>query len=335
MRISILLKIGIPGILILLTILFSCKNQTHNQIIKGDLNYNPTAMQSDQLSVRLNLTAHHKTQELQADLELNNPGKEPVTISEIEISTLEGLRTIPKTGSIGSIILQPGEQKAVSLKFHPLNDLREYQLTGRNGYFKSNYNLLITSKTNQDIPPLYTIMMASLVPSDYSAYLSKYKTSSTSYSFNTKSDFTKRQKAYLTTLQQIKQPPFVFVSDQEIAVSGVNIRLNSYCEHDTLNVQLFIVNHSGFAVKMNKDKLDFLFSNKLLSAQPKEIKVVKVSGSPQKDLIDKGDRVLIHFKKYFKNPDDKAVLSFNKAFELSDKVPLFKNNIELVKVKLP
>jgi hypothetical protein len=335
MRTSILLKTKIPILLILLTTVFACKNNTRIQKTKGDLNYTPTDMQSDQLSVRLNLTANIKTQKLQADLELNNPGKNPITISEIELSTPEGLRSVPATGSIGSVILQPGENKTISLKFQPLNDLKEYQLTGRNGHFKSSYNLLITSQMNQSAPPLLTIMMANLVPADYSAYLNKYKIIATSYSFNTKSDFTQKQKAYFTTLKQIKQPPFVFVSDQEIAVSGVNFRLNSYCEHDTLNAQLFIVNHSGFPVKINKDMLDFLYTDKSFSASSKDIKIVKISGSQQKDLIDKGDRVLIHFKKYFKNPGNTAILSFNKAFELSDKIPLFKNDIELLKVDIP
>jgi hypothetical protein len=335
MRTSTLLKIRIPILLISLATLFACHNHPQIQRVKGDLNYTQTDMQSDQLSVRLNLTANIKTQELQADLELNNPGDNPITISEIEISTPEGLRSIPKTGSMSSIILQPGENKAVSLKFQPLNDLREYQLTGRNGYFKSSYNLLITSKVNRNVPPLYTIIKANLAPSDYSAYLNKYKTTATSYSLNTKSDFTSKQSVYFSSLKKVKQPPFIFVSDQEIAVSGVNFRLSSYCEHDTLNAQIFIVNHSEFPVTINKDKLDFLYANESLSVHQKDIKVVKVSGSQQKDLIDKGDRVLIHFKKYFKNSDNMAVLSFNKAFELSDQVPLFKNNIELVKVKLP
>jgi len=332
---SILTRLKIPVLLILLTTAFACKNHIGKQKIKGDLNYMSTDTQSDQLSIRLNLTANIKAQELLADLELNNSGKDPITISEIELSTLEGLRSIPKTGSLGAVILQPGEHKYLTLKFQPLNDLKVYQLTGKNGYFKSSYNLLITSKTTPYASPLLTTVIANSVPADYSAYLHKYKIAATSYSFHTKSDFTQKQKAYFTTLKQIKQPPFVFVSDQEIAVSGVNFRLSSYCEHDTLNAQLFIVNHSEFPVKINRHKLDFLYNDKSFSTNQKEIKIVKVSGSPQKDLIDKGDRVLIHFKKYFKNPDNKAILSFNNAFEFSNKLPLFKNNIELVKFNIP
>ncbi|MBB5637146.1 hypothetical protein HDE68_003059 [Pedobacter cryoconitis] len=336
--------------LILVTLLFACKNHTETKRVKGNLNYATTAIKSGQISVTANLTATIKTQELQADLQLSNPGSTTLTISEIEIATTEGLRTIPKTGT-ASMILKPGENKAVLLNFQPLNELRENQLTGRNGYLKGVYNLLITYKTEEKESGLSTYsspsqtyksptvmsLPAVLAPSDYKAYLKKYQITATSYSFNTKSDFTAKQKAYLTTLKQIKQSPFVFVSAQEIALSGVNFRLRSYCENDTLNAEIFIVNHSDFSLKINQEKLDIRYPGELVSARSNAlVKVEKISGSRKAPYeIEKGDRVLIRLKKPFKNNEDNAVLLFNKAFTLNNQIALFKNNIELVKVNLP
>ncbi|RAJ32200.1 hypothetical protein [Pedobacter cryoconitis] len=338
--------------LILLTLLFACKNHSETKRIKGDLNYSPMSMQSELIAAAFSLTGTIKTQELQADIELSNPGNSDLTISEIEIATGEGLRSLPKTGSTGPIVLKPGENKALSLKFQPLNELREYQLTGRNGYFKSLYNLVINYSAKEDksavvkddggfkaysSSPTLLSMTTTLAPADYKAYLEKYQIKTTSYSLDTKSGFTKKQIAYLKGIKQVKQPPFVYVSDQEIALSGVNFRLRSYQERDTLNAEIFIVNHSSFPVKINKDKLDIRYPGESSSVHLKDVVTVeKISGSKQ-DLytIEKGDRILIRLKKPFKTTAEKVVLSFNKAFAFDDQVPLFKNNIELIKVDLP
>lgn len=345
--------------LFLFTLLFACKNHTETKRTRDDLNYTPVTMESEEIAAGLNLTANFKTQELRADIDLSNPGSDVLTISEIEIATAEGLRSLPKTGSTGPITLNPGENKSLSLKFQPLNDLKTNQLTGRNGYFNSLYNLVVTYKArdNKSIAvkdngeygnsssypaisgssPAIINMTTTLAPADYKTYLKKYQIKATSYSFNTHSDFTKKQKAYLNGIKQVKQPPFVYVSDQEIALSGVNFRLRSYQERDTLNAEIFIVNHSAFPVKINKDKLDISYSGESASLHLQDaVTVEKISGSKQ-DLytVEKGDRVLIRLKKPFKTTAEKVILSFNKAFVFNDQIPLFKDNIELVKVDLP
>ncbi|AMP98818.1 hypothetical protein AY601_1911 [Pedobacter cryoconitis] len=338
--------------LLLFTLLFACKNHSETKRIKGDLNYIPVTMESEQIIAGLYLTADIQTQELRADIDLSNPGSDVLTISEIEIATAAGLRSLPLTGSTGPIVLKPGENKSLSLKFQPLNDLKTNQLTGRNGYFKSLYNLVINYKTKDNKPatpkdysqdqhsgsaPTVTSMTTALAPDDYKAYLKKYQVTANSYSFNTSSDFTKKQQAYLSGIKQVKQPPFVYVSAQEIAVSGVNFKLRSYQERDTLNAEIFIVNHSGFPLKINKDNLDISYTDESPSVHLNEaITVEKISGSKQ-DLytLEKGDRVLIRLKKPFKTKAEKVILSFNKVFEFNNQTPLFNDNIELVKVNLP
>lgn len=322
--------------LVLLSLLFACKNHSETQRIKGDLNYTPVKMESERISAGFYLTADIKMQELLASIELSNPGSSVLTISEIEIATGEGLRTLPKTGSTGSIVLKPGENKSLLLKFQPLNELRTYQLTGRNGHFKSLYNLLVNYKT-EDNKSAVISMTTTLLPAEYKVYLDQHQITATSYSFNTKSGFTRKQLTYLNSIQQVKQPPFVYVSDQEIALSGINFRLRSYQERDTLNAEIFIVNHSGFSVKINLGNLDIKYPGESPAVDLKEaVTIEKISGSKQ-DLytIEKGDRVLIRLKKPFKTTAEKVILSFNKAFEFNDHLPLFENNIELIKVNLP
>ena len=326
----------LPVLLSLLTVFFSCSNHPETKKTKGDMNYVSAGLKSEQLDTRLNLTADIKKNELQAELDLINLNSGPVTITGIEIATPEGLRSLPIKGNIDPLVLETGKSKSVSLKFQPLNDLRTNQLTGKNGYYKPEYQVLITFSTAKDPVPVLISLKADLPADQYKNYLAKVKAPASSYSFNTKSDFSQQQSAYLTSLKQFRQKPFVFVSDQEIAAAGVNLRLRSYCSKDTLNADIFIVNHSEFAVHFNQDKLDFIAAGEPSAAQSKMITIEKISGPQQSnDRIEKGERLLIHLKKYFKNSGEQAVLSFHRAFEIGHQIPLYKRDIELVKVILP
>ncbi len=325
----------IPLLLILLIVLFSCNSHHLSKTNNGDLNYSQTTAQSSNLSAELNLSANIKGQELLAVLQITNTGSKPISIQQIEISTPDGLRSLPENGNIDSLILDAGKDTVLSVKFTAMNDLKMFRLTGRSGYFKPAYNILISYKESGSNPVSSMSLKAQMPAADYKAYLSKYKASLTSFSFNTKTDFTTKQKRYLETLKQVDQPPFVFVSEQEIAVSGLNFRLKSFCEHDTLNAELFIVNHASFPVKINKDAINFTYPGEPADSL-KSVQVEKISGPQQNmDLLEKGDRVLIHFKKYFKDPGKQIQLSFNKAFILNGLVPLFTDDIELVKISLP
>ncbi|MBB6498882.1 hypothetical protein [Pedobacter cryoconitis] len=326
----------LPVLLSLLTILFACGNHPEIKKTKGDLNYISTGLKSEQLDTRLNLTADIKKNELQAELDLTNLNSGPITITGIEIATPEGLRSLPIKGNIDPVVLETGKSRLITLKFQPLNDLKTNQLTGKNGYYKPGYQILITFNTDKNPAPILMSLKADLPADQYKSYLEKEKVPAFSYSFKTTSDFSQQQSAYLASLKQFKQAPFVFVSDQEIAAAGVNLRLRSYCAKDTLSADIFIVNHSEFAVHFNQDNLDFISAGEPSAAQPKIITIEKISGPQQSnDRIEKGERLLIHLKKYFKDPGEQAVLSFHQAFEIGHQIPLYKRDIELVKVILP
>jgi hypothetical protein len=320
---------------ILSIIIFSCNIHQNKPGIKGGLNYTSASVKSDLLSADLNLSANIKNQELVAGLQLTNPGSKAITIQEIVISTPEGLRSLPD-GDTGPFVLSAGKDTLASIKFKPVNDLKVYQLTGKQGYFKPEYKISISYKTEDSDNSRIMDLKAQLTQADYKAYSDKYKMPVTSYSFNTKTNFTQKQVKHLQILNPENQLPFVFVSDQEIAVAGLNFRLKSFCEHDSLHAEIFIVNHAGFPVKIIKDSLDFIYSGDTSSYRSNRIELEKISGAQEnKDMMEKGDRVLIHFKKYLKKPGKRMMLSFRHAFVLSGPKPLFNNNIELVKVSLP
>jgi len=249
------------------------------------------------------------------------------------VNVPNGANSAPAT-AFTPFLLKQGKDTALDLRFNPFNDAKLYQVTGMNGGFKPAYNIVISySKTGSG--SIYTLSLKSMAQNnEFRAYSKKHTTSIIGYSFNTSNGFNEKQKRYLETLKQLPQPPFVFLSDQEIAVCGLNFRLKNYYLKDTLHVELFVVNHADFQVQIIPDALDITKDGKLSPGETKAITVEKVSGTQQNlHMMEKGDRVLIHFKKYMKiNDAGKQMLDFNisKAFMLKGNKALFGENIEMV-----
>lgn len=77
------------------------------------------------------------------------------------------------------------------------------------------------------------------------------------------------------------------------AVSGLNFRLKNFQKNDSLYATLSIVNHSGFSVKIDTNKLDFKL-RETARKNHKQIVLKKVTGSKDEhDIIRKGDRMTI------------------------------------------
>jgi hypothetical protein len=321
-------------LLLLPLIIFGCNSNKNKPGTQGDLNYASASTTSDLLSAGLSLSANIKNAELLAGLQLTNKDSKAITIQEIVISTPEGLRSVPE-GNTVSLVLSAGKDTLTTLKFKPVNDLRTYQLTDKPGCFKAGYKISIAYKTEGSDNTLTMNLETQLPAADYKTYSDKYNKPLNSYSFNTKTGFAAKQVKYLQALNPANPLPFVNVSEQEIAVGGLNFRLKSFVENDSLHAEIFIVNHADFPVKIIRDSLDFIYNGDTSSYRTNRVDLEKISGAQQtKDMMEKGDRVLIHFKKYFKNPGTGMVLSFRHAFVLSGPKPLFHDNIELTRVSL-
>lgn len=328
------MKLSYFSLLLLLILIYSCNIKPKKRTIKGDLNYASESFGSDLLSASVYLSGNIKNTQLISELQLTNTGSKAITIQEITVATPEGIRALPE-GNVGTFVLAASKDTLLHAKFSPINDQKIYQMTGKQGYFKPAYKISVSYKTEGDEKVRTIDINAKLPDADYNAYIGKYSSPVTAYSFNTKGDFTQKQKAYLETLKLSNQQPFVYISEQEIAITGLNFRMKSYCEHDSLYSEIFIINHSDFPVKIIKDSLDFIYKGEASSYKSNNIGIEKVSGAQEnKDMIEKGDRVLIHFKKYFKNSDKQLMLSLKHAFVLSGPKPLFNDNIDLVKVSL-
>jgi len=301
---------------------------------KGDLIYIPVTQKSEFLSAHLDLSANIKSQEMLAVLKLTNTGSKPMTITEVTINTEGGLQSFPTTGNIKPIILPAGRDTLMTTRFRPVNDVKVYQLTGKNGRFKLNYKVSVFYKQQGDDKMFSADLNVQLPPDDYTAYTKTYATPFIGYSFNTASNFDQTERDYLGTLK-LKDPAFAFVAQHEIAVTGLNIWMTSYCENDTLYAQFLIVNHDAYAVKIIPDSLDFACKSDGTKGNSKTIILEKITGSQQnKEVIEKDGKLLIHFKKRFTSSDRQVIISLKHAFILDGSRALFNNNIELVKVRL-
>jgi hypothetical protein len=324
------------SLLLILTValFYSCTNNNKKTLSNAnELAYNADNINTGALNVEPALTGDIKQQELSAQLKLSNIESKDLEIQEIAISTIDGSHSLP-TSAFTPFLLKQGSDTTITLKFNPYNNYKLYQITGMHGSFKPTYNFYITYKVTGSDSTSTLSLKATAEKSEYLAYLKKYVKPVIGYSFDTGGGFSENQRKYLETLKQLPQPPFLFLSNQEIAISGLNFRFKNYYQEDTLHADLFIVNHSDFVVKIIQNAFDITVEDKLSPGDVKTISIEKVSGTQQNlSMLEKGDRVLIHFKKHIKlKAPEKETLQLNlaKVFIVKGDKALFAEDIELL-----
>jgi hypothetical protein len=327
--------VQVAFLVLLVTVAYGCSTGQESKRSKGDLNYTPVTQKSEFLSANLGLSAIIKSQELLAELKFANTGPNPITITEITAHTEGGLTSFPATGNIKPVILLAGRDTLLAIKFKPVNDVKVYELTGRQGRFKPGYKVSVRYKLQGEERMLSTDLNTQLPPDDYKAYIDKNASPFVGYSFNIGTNFAETESDYLGKLK-LKDPAFAFVARHEIALTGLNIWMTSCCEKDTLYAELLLVNHDDYTIKIIPDSLDFTYKDGPSPDHSKNIVLEKKSGSRQnKELMEKDDKVLIHFKKPFKSSDKPVIISLKHAFMVNGAKTLFNNDMELVKVSLP
>ena len=327
------MKLSLLLLLLYATLLFSCTNNEKQQPNANQLVYETAKVDSGALQLEADLKGNIKQQDLSLQVKLSNTEAKDIEIQEIALNVPDGASSAPTT-AFTPFLLKQGKDTSLNLRFSPFNDVKLYQVTGMNGCFKQAYNIVI-SYGKAGSSSIYTLSLKSMAQNDeHLAYSKKHTTSIIGYSFNTKGGFNEKQKQYLETLKQLPKPPFVFLSDQEIAVCGLNFRLKNYYLKDTLHAELFIVNHADFQVQIIPSALDITSNSKSSPDEAKAVTVEKVSGTQQNlYMMEKGDRVLVHFKKYMKiEGAGKQVLQFqiSKAFMLKGNKTLFSEDVELL-----
>ncbi|HAL83251.1 MAG TPA: hypothetical protein DCO83_14320, partial [Mucilaginibacter sp.] len=155
-----------------------------NKSNANELSYGSADTTAGALSAVLSLTGNIARKEMTAQIKLSNTESTALDIQEIIIATDEGLRSIPVAG-FDRVLLGEGKDTTLSLKFNPLNNLKEYQVTGMTGIFKPGYIVSILYKApGKDSLTSLSLRLQS-AKNEYMAYSRKYKKPLTGYSFNT------------------------------------------------------------------------------------------------------------------------------------------------------
>lgn len=309
-------------ITLLCLVCFSCTNPSKND--PNALVYH--AENADGLAREITLTGDKSKNILTAQIKLS-PSNDTEVLS-VNIQTNEGLHSDPL--SFTSIALKSGADTTISLKFEPFNNRKLYQVSGMHGNLKSNYTLLVSYRDGDKIAT--QTIKCSADKNEYAAYLKQHGQTVTGYSFDTGEGFNEKEKQYLKSQSIAQKTDFVYLSDQEIAIAGLNFRLTDHYYHDTLYADFSVVNHADFQVKIIADSLDINIPG--APTGKKSTSIEKVSGTQQyPDMIEKGDRAIIHFKKAIKMSDpanQKLQFVVSRAFLLKGNKQLFGVEISLL-----
>ena len=318
----------------LLCVFFSHCNPVQQQAETDSdtLTYETEPAQTKSLAVRAQLKGIPNPQKLELALQLSNLAKEELQVKEIIISTPEGLHSAPVNFNQKAFTLPADRDTSLSLIFQPLNDLVLFKNTEMPGILKSRYTLSIVYilKGKKDSEAID--LKAKIPVEKYQQYEEEYRIPVTAYCFNTASQFSRMQQHYLKGLKLPGNIPFVHLSDQELAVSGLNFRLQSYQKRDSLYAKILLVNHSDFPLKIDTTQLGFVFDGSRSSQN--HIILSKVTGSKEEyNMVRKGDRMLINFRRYSKDQNyPRITISFKNSFILPTGKSLFYNDLEIVKV---
>ncbi|HVW16353.1 MAG TPA: hypothetical protein VHB54_21145 [Mucilaginibacter sp.] len=316
-------------------VLWSCNSKPGLNRSETDLNYIPVSKNSGFLSANPGLSANIKSQRLTAEIKLINSGPETITITAITLLPPGGMAAFPNEDNFKPIFINAGKDTLTNVIFNPVNDIKVYQVTGRQGHLKPEYKISIAYKAGNSATTHTLDVTAHVQPDDYNIYLSRYVKPYTGYSFNTATNFNDLQSRYMDSLH-LSLNNFAFVAQQELALTGVNIWMKTICENDSITAEFLVVNHDEYRIKINPDSLDFVSGRGASTAGHNNIEIKKMPGSTtDKTVLEKNDRVLITVKKYFNPVGNRATLRLKHAFMWNGKRPLFYDNVELVKVSLP
>ncbi|MCO4293516.1 hypothetical protein NF867_11635 [Solitalea sp. MAHUQ-68] len=310
-------------------ILSDCTSFNKKNTSVGKLHFDPVQIQSKLLDGTAHLEGDLKQQKLLLEIKLENNGNTDVDVEDLDLETMEGYQAKLIGPDIKQFTLRPATDTLIILQFKPINDIELYMQTGESGKFKPIYNLSLVCVGNENDPIKAHF---NVLEQDFAEYEKNYRQAVVIYKFNTDAYFTEKQKEYLR--QHTHTSPFVHLSNQEIAVSGLNFRLQSFQRNDTLYAQVFIVNHAEFPIKVNSNNFDIVDENSSIIDKNRTIQFKKIAGQQEEaTILRKGDRGLINLSKYLKGTDRKRLrISFKNTFFISNDKSLFYENPELVKL---
>lgn len=314
-------------------LLIHCGSKTQLAISNADtLVYSFASAESEQLRTELQLRGIASNQEIEMMIRFHNKTEKGILIPEITLATGPGLRTSPDNMRNG--LLLPGKKDSVLyLHFRPVNNLALYQRTGLRGLLTERYDISVSYLKPDDTGSSFILALTAEAPEqDYHSYQAQHKQQIFTYAFNNEHDFVLNQREYLNELRQTVSS-FVHLTDQEVVVSGLNVRLKAYQEADTLYVGLTFINHSNLDIKVDTASIDVAGEGSFNGFR--NVTYKKISGVvDDPGVLLKGERLTVMVKKQVGNKTGASFrIPFHEIFRLGSGALLFHDDVELIRVE--
>jgi hypothetical protein len=308
---------------ILLLLACSKKNDSSPDI----LNYKTKEIHSKYLKTGIDFKGNVSEHTILANITLTNIYSLPVHIYNIELKTDEGLwATSPQDAERYEIL--PNKDTVLSFSFTPVNNAELFKTTGLRGKLLQHYTMVINFEVDGEKYQLNVENTA-----DKEEYYSKVEVKKdTFYVFTIHNDsqFVNSQKDYEKSMSDLKkESDFVYVSENEIAVSGLNLKFHSYIAKDTLYAEIGAINHSKFDVLLDTNNLGITNScdsKKILSVR----KQVGLEVDDELLKLRTSDRMRVRYKHYCtKLMSNDLKLRLKDLFKTKNNQSLFFGDIKL------
>lgn len=322
-------------IFLLLPILLIACNSSNDTSTDSEetIVFSARPVKTQSLYAKPTLKAVLKDQQLRLTLELEKLTDKKIIVKEIVLNNPGGLNSFPNNVQLKRLPVINDKDTTLVLTFNHINNNKLFQATGLPGMIDSVYHLSVVFSL-EGIEGVRTMNLDFKMPEElFLAYKKKYNTQVQVYNLNAAKGFDERQRQYLLKEKITPNSPFVHMSEQELALSGLNFRFKCFHKDDSLHAEIFVVNHSDLTIRLDTTKLNLIVNNAPDSIT-KLISINKVTGSlHDKDILRKGDRVICTLRKHVPESPEKIQLASADCFFLSSGKKFFIEPLELVKAK--
>lgn len=267
---------------------------------------------------------------MELNLNLHNLDAATVTIKEITFKNATGLTSSIETSSIQNPAIASGKHTVIAATFDHIHDKKLFYETGLPGLVDSTYAISVLYEI-QGKENLRALNLVSTLPGErFLAYQKVHATPIHTYLLSGEKSFVEKQKTFLVTNEVSPNSTFVHVTDQEIAVAGLNFKIKCFYKTDSLYTELFAVNHSELELAIDTASLVILVDGRLLQRVHGSLTLDKVTGLRQATaVLAKGDRTSIKMRyKVDRVPKEVSVAIANSLI-LRNGTHLFHNDLLL------
>jgi hypothetical protein len=312
--------------------LTSCGPIDTNEKNGGPILFVIKPVQSPFLLVKPTLRCSTTAQTMELSITFKNVSQEPITINEVSFNNPNGLHTSLEAFAHNKLIVNAGEDTTLLTTFEHINDKKLFHDTGLPGLLDSAY-VLSVFYTIEGKEGTRVINLRSTMPEKkFLSYRKAHEIPLQLYVLNTANGFDESQRQFLLSGNVTATSPFVHMTEQEIAISGLNFRVRCFHMKASLYTEVFAVNHSEMTVTLDTSKIHMMVDALPVTRTDATLNIEKVTGSKQDvTVLGKGDRVIIKMQKKGQQPPRELLLLLSESVLLPDGRPLFKDDVSLVR----